>query len=68
MSYDENFARIFITRYNTARPAVMSDVHFRHKMFSILDVPIFAHKGKNKGKYITVELKTTEKFSNIKGF
>ena len=39
MSYDENFSKIFITRYNTARPAVMSDVHFRHKMFSIWNVP-----------------------------
>lgn len=29
-----NFVK-FITRYNTARPAVMSDVHFRHKLFSI---------------------------------
>ena len=29
----------FVTRYNTARPAVMSDVHFRNKMFPIWDVP-----------------------------
>ena len=34
-----NFLNFFVTRYNTARPAVMSDVHFRHKMFSILDGP-----------------------------
>ena len=33
------FGNFFVTRYNTARQAVMSDVHFRHKMFSILDVP-----------------------------
>ena len=36
---DENFSKILITQYNTARPAVMSDVFFRNKMFSILDVP-----------------------------
>ena len=29
---------------------------------------IFAHKGKNKGKYITVEFVTGENPSNIKGF
>ena len=33
----ENFSNSFITRYNNARPAVMSDVHFRHKMFPIWD-------------------------------
>ena len=29
---------------------------------------IFAHKGKNKGKYITVEYKFAEQPSNIKAF
>ena len=31
--------KFLVIRYNTARPAVMPDVHFRHKMFSIWDVP-----------------------------
>lgn len=33
------FLKFLVIRYNTARPAAMSDVYFRHKMFSILDVP-----------------------------
>ena len=31
--------KFLVIRYNTARPAVMSDVHFRNKIFSILVVP-----------------------------
>ena len=31
--------KILIIHYNNARPAVIPDVHFRHKMFSILDGP-----------------------------
>ena len=39
----ENFSNSFITRYSTARPAVMSDVHFRHKMFPILIKKVGVH-------------------------
>ena len=41
--YSEIFSKFFIIRYNTARQAVMSDVHFRHKLFSIWDKKVGVH-------------------------
>ena len=40
---DENFSKILITRYNTARPAVVSDVHFRHRLFPIWGKKVGVH-------------------------